>query len=318
MTIVAVTRHIPAPGIGPLEAAGFEVNHRDVDAPASAEEIIEIASGAAGLFCLLTERIDDAVLAACPELRVVANMAVGFDNIDVPAATARGVRVTNTPDVLTEATADLAWGLLLAAARRLGEGDRLVRAGEWGGWRPTELLGQRVGGATLGIFGMGKIGAAIARRGRGFAMPILYTNRSRSPEIEAETGATWVPFDELLARSDFISVNAPLTDETRHAFSSDQFAAMKPTAVLVNTARGPLVDEAALVTALGAGEIFSAGLDVFEREPELAAGLAGLENVVMAPHLGSSTTEARGAMVSLACENIVRVLGGEEPVTPLN
>ncbi len=316
---VLVTRPLPDPGAAPLVAAGCEVEQHEIDAPLPADELAARVAGKHALLCTLADRIDDVLLdAAGPALRVVANFAVGFDNIDVSAATARGVLVTNTPDVLTDATADVAWTLLLAAARRVVEGDGLVRQGRWTGWTPTQLLGAPVAGRTLGVFGMGKIGCAVARRASGFGMRVLYTNRSRNEEAEAEVGATFVPFDELLAESDFLSLHAPLNDASRHVIDTAALAKMKPTAILVNTARGPLVDEAALVTALRDGTIAAAGLDVFEAEPALTPGLTELDNVVLLPHLGSATTEARAAMAQLCCDNILAVLEGRRPPTPLN
>ena len=313
-----VTRPLPSPGTTPLVAAGVLVDQQDEDRPATRAELLDHLGEADALLCMLTERIDAEALAAAPRLRVVANLAVGFDNVDVPAATKAGVVVTNTPDVLTEATADLTWTLILAAARRAGEAERMVRDGRWRGWGPSQLLGQPVWGRTLGIVGMGKIGAAVARRGRGFDMPVVYHNRRRAPQVEAELGARYVELDELFASADVISLHAPLNDESRHVVDAAALARMKPSAVLVNTARGPLVDEAALVDALATGAIAAAGLDVYEREPELAAGLRDLEQVVLLPHIGSATTEARGAMAELCCRNILAVLRGEPALTPLN
>jgi glyoxylate reductase len=315
---VYVSRPLPAPGAGPLLAAGLEVVQQGDDRPATRAELLEHVADADALLCMLTERVDAEVLDAAPRLRVVANFAVGFDNVDVPAATEHGVVVTNTPDVLTEATADLTWTLILAAARRAGEAERMVRSGTWRAWGPTQLLGQPVWGQVLGVVGMGKIGRAVARRALGFGMRVQYHNRSRDPEAERELGATYVELDELFSTSDVVSLHAPLNAESRHVVDAAALARMKPTAVLVNTARGPLVDEVALVDALRAGTIAAAGLDVFEREPELAPGLAELEQVVLLPHIGSATTEARGAMAELCCHNILAVLGGNEPLTPLN
>ena len=224
--------------------------------------------------------------------------------------------VTTTPDVLTEATADLAWALLLATARRVAEADGLVRGGGWRGFSPTMLLGAPVAGATLGIVGLGAIGRAVARRAQGFEMTVLYRNRHRDEAAERELGVIPVPLDELLARSDFVSLHAPLNPESEHLIDRAALARMKPTAILVNTARGGLVDEVALVDALRDGVIAGAGLDVFEREPELAPGLATMANTVLLPHLGSATTETRAAMVELACANIIEVLAGRPPLTP--
>ena len=315
---VFVSRPLPAPGPEPLVAAGVEVEQHPFDRPPTRDELIAGVRGKQALLCLLTESIDGDLLDAAPGLRIVANLAVGYDNVDVAAATARGVVVTNTPDVLTDATAELTWALILAAARRVGEGERLVRAGEWKGWSPTQLLGVSLTGKTLGIFGMGKIGAAVARSARGFAMPVVYTNRNRNEAVEAEIGARLVDFDELLERSDILTIHAPSTPETRHVIDAAALARMRPGAILVNTARGPLVDETALVDALRTSRLAAAGLDVFEREPELAPGLTELDNVVLLPHLGSATAEARGAMVELCCRNILAVLAGEPPVTPVN
>jgi glyoxylate reductase len=315
---VFVTRSLPSPGVSPMREAGLVVDHRDLDSTPSRAELLAGVADADALLCLLTDRVDAEVLDAAPGLRVVANYAVGFDNIDVAAATARRVVVTNTPDVLTEATADLAWSLILGAARRVGEGDALVRSGGWAAFSPMLLLGAPVAGRTLGIVGLGAIGTAVARRARGFDMPVLYTGPHRRAEAEAQTGARWVPLAELLARSDVVSLHAPLRADNRHLVDADALALMKPTAILVNTARGGLVDEPALVAALRDGTIAAAGLDVYEREPALSAGLADLPNALLLPHIGSATTEARAAMVQLCCDNIAAVFDGRRPLTPLN
>ena len=315
--VVVVTRPLPDPGVSVLEEAGLEVRANLDDRPLPRAELLARVADADALLCMLSEPVNAELLDAAPNLKVVSNYAVGFDNIDVAEARGRGVEVTTTPDVLTEATADLAWSLLLAAARRLGEGDRLVRAGEWTGWGPNQLVGQPVGGRTLGIIGMGAIGRAVARRGRGFSMPVVYFNRNRlDPGVEQELGARYVPLDELLATADVVSLHAPLNAESRHLLDADAFARMKPTTVLVNTGRGALIDEAALVEALRTGQIAAAGLDVYEREPALTEGLTALDNVVLAPHLGSATTAARAAMVRLCAENIANVLAGRPAVTP--
>jgi glyoxylate reductase len=272
------------------------------------------------ILALVTDRIDDALLARTPELRVVANVAVGVDNIDLAACAARGVQVTNTPDVLTEATADVAFGLLIAAARRICEGDRLVRAGGWQRWTPTFMLGARVHGMTLGIVGFGRIGKAMARRARGFGMHVLYTQRKREPEpLERALGATWMAsIDELCAAADAVTIHCPLTPETRGLFDAARLARMRPGSILVNTARGPIVDEAALAAALENGPLAAAGLDVFEREPQVHPALLARSNAVLAPHIGSADLPTRVAMGRLAAENVLRVLAGEPPVTPVS
>ena len=310
--VVFVTRPLPAPGIDLLVELGFEVRANDEDRPLQRAELFAGVEGADALLCMLSDRIDAEVLDAAPSLRVVSNYAVGFDNIDVAAARQRGVEVTTTPGVLTDATADLAWALLLAAARNLGAGERLVR-----GWAPTQLLGEPLRHQTLGIVGMGAIGQAVARRAQGFGMNVVYFNRNQvSPEIETSLGAEFVSLDDLLRRSDFISLHAPLNDQSRHMFDARAFRLMKSTAVLVNTGRGALIDEAELVNVLRAQQIAAAGLDVYELEPKITEGLLTLDNVVLAPHLGSASTLARGDMVRLCCENIVEVLAGRPAVTP--
>jgi len=272
-----------------------------------------------GIVTLLTDRIDGALLDRAPHLRVVANVAVGVDNVDLVACSTRGVLVTNTPDVLTEATADLAFGLLLAAARRIAEGDRLVRAGGFTGWTPTFMLGSRVHGTTLGIVGLGRIGQAMARRARGFGMHVLYTQRSRLAEpMERALGATWVPsLDELLGLADSVSIHCPLTPETTHLFDGPRLARMRAGSTLVNTSRGPIVDEAALAHALEHGPLAAAGLDVFEDEPRVDPALLARPNAVLAPHIGSADRPTREAMASTAIANVLEVLAGRPPITPV-
>lgn len=269
---------------------------------------------AEALVCLLTTRVDAALLDRAPRLRVVANVAVGVDNIDVAAATARGICVTNTPDVLTEATADLAFALLLAAARRLGEGERLVRGGGWRGWDMGLLLGADVWGQTLGVIGFGRIGQAMARRGRGFGMTVLY---AQPRSIDTDLGAH-VPVDELLGRADFVSLHCPLTAATRHVIDEAAIARMRPTAILVNTARGACVDEAALAAALTEGRLAGAGLDVFADEPRIDPALLACPRAVLAPHLGSATTTARRRMADLALGAARAVLADERPPNLVN
>ncbi|BBL81124.1 D-glycerate dehydrogenase [Rubrobacter xylanophilus] len=313
---VVVTRRIPGAGLDRLGDLQTVVLGEE---PPSREDLLAAARGASGILSTVTERIDAEVMdAAGPPLRVVANMAVGYDNVDVAAATARGVVVTNTPGVLDETTADTAFLLLMAAARRLGEAERLVRSGRWRGWGPEQLTGPDVWGKTLGIVGFGRIGQAVARRARGFGMRVLYTSRSRREEAERELGARRVELEELLRESDFVSLHVPLTPETRHLIGERELSLMKPAAVLVNTARGPVVDEAALAAALARGRIFAAGLDVYEREPEVHPALLGLENVVLAPHIGSASIETRNRMAALAAENLLAALSGQRPPNPVN
>lgn len=284
------------------------------------EAFAACAARVRGIVALLTDRIDVSLLDRTPKLAIVANVAVGIDNVDLAACSARNVLVTNTPDVLTEATADLTFGLLIDAARRITEGDRLVRSGGFTGWTPTFLLGTRVFGMKLGIVGFGRIGKAVARRARGFGMHVGYTQRHRAPEgIERALGATYVPsLDELCRTSDAITIHAPLTEETRHLFSRQRLEAMRGGSILINTSRGPLVDEAALAHVLEHGPLAAAGLDVFEDEPRVDPGLLARENVVLAPHIGSADRPTREAMASTAAANVIRVLQGESPLTPCN
>jgi len=271
-----------------------------------------------GILSQVMDPIRETVLSA-PGLRIVSNVAVGFDNIDLAAATRHGVMVTNTPGVLTDTTADFAFALMMAAARRVAEGDRFVRGGEFHGWAIDMLLGQDVWGATLGLVGVGRIGGAVARRARGFDMRILYTDEvALSAEIERELGATRVDLTTLLHEADFVSLHVPLTAQTRHLISADQLAQMKPTAVLVNTSRGPVVDEASLAEALRRRVIFAAGLDVFEHEPDVDPALLELDNVVLAPHIASGSVRTRSEMSAMAVRNLLAGLRGERPPNLLN
>jgi glyoxylate reductase len=270
------------------------------------------------LLCLLTDRIDAATLESAPKLRIVANAVVGYEHVDVGACAARGIVVTNTPNVLTEVTADLTWALILATVRRLPQAERSLRAGEFHGWGFWDYLGGDLAGATLGIFGMGRIGRAVARRAGGFGMRVAYHGRTRlPPDEEARLAAEWLPFGDLLAASDVLTLHAPLTAETRHAIGREALARMRPGAYLVNTARGALVDEAALVDALREGRLAGAGLDVYEREPAIAPGLLDLPNVVALPHIGSATRDTRTRMAMLAARNVHAVLSGRPPLTPV-
>jgi glyoxylate reductase len=282
------------------------------------EELFRRVRDKEGLVCLLSERIDEDLLRAAPKLRIVSNVAVGFDNVDVPACTKRGVVATNTPGVLDETTADFAWALMMAAARRVSEGEALVRSGNWKGWSLDQLVGTDIWGKTLGVVGFGRIGRAMARRASGFQMKVLYSDSVRAPEsVEQELHAEFRDFNALLAESDFISVHVPLLPETRGLFNAPKFFRMKPTAFLINTSRGPVVDEAALVHALESGKIAGAALDVFENEPFIHPGLKRA-NVVLAPHIASASRETRTKMASMAAGNIVALFAGQRPPNMLN
>ena len=312
---VLVTREIPEAGLRLLEDFDVTVLH---ERPPTRDELLEAVRGANGVLATATEKMDGEVMDAAGDgLKVIANMAVGYDNIDVKAAGERGIVVTNTPGVLDETTADVAFMLMLAAARRLGEGERLLRAGKWEWWGPKQLRGLDVWGRKLGVVGMGRIGQAVARRAKGFGMEVLYHNRSRKEDAENELGAQYLDLDDLLRESDFVSVHTPLTDETRHLIGERELGLMRSTAVLVNTSRGPVVDEAALADALDSGRIFAAGLDVYEEEPEVHPKLLELDNVVLAPHIGSATIETRDKMARMAAENVAAVLRGEKPRNPV-
>jgi len=317
MKTVLVTRRIPEPGLALLRKQGLRVIVHGRDRPMTRSELLKGVARAEGLLAQLVDRIDETVFDAAPRLRVVANYAVGHDNIDKDAARARGVTVTNTPRVLTDATAELAWALLLSAARRVAEGDRQLRVAAFPGWAPLFHLGQGLRGKTLGIVGAGRIGAAVARMSAGFEMRVIYWGRSRNREMEAKQDARRVALDRLLRESDFVSIHLPGGPGTRRLIGRRELSLMKPTAVLVNTARGTVVDEKALVAALRRGRPFAAGLDVYEKEPRLAPGLARLPNVVLAPHIGSATLETRTGMALLAAENIAAVLSGKKPLTPV-
>jgi glyoxylate reductase len=317
---VFITQPIPESGPSLLRRAAEAVAANPEDRVLSPDELCAaLAAGYDAVVCLLTDAIDATVLEAARSagVRVFANMAVGFDNIDVAAASRSGVLVTNTPGVLTEATADLAWALILAVARRVVEGDREMRAGRYQGWGPLYMLGGDITGATLGLVGPGRIAVAVAERARGFRMRLLYHGRRTSPALEA-LGARAVPLGMLLAESDFVSLHVPLNAETHHLIDADALARMKPSAYLINTARGPVVDEAALVEALRARRIAGAGLDVYEDEPRMAPGLAECPNAVLLPHLGSASVATRAAMSRIAAENVAAVLLGHRPPNLVN
>ncbi|UVS77844.1 D-glycerate dehydrogenase [Actinokineospora sp. UTMC 2448] len=320
MPDVLVTRRMVDAAMAALDGLGTVEVYTGPPTAMPRAELLTRVAGVRGLLTVLTERIDAELLdAAGPGLRIVANHAVGVDNIDIAECTRRGVLVTNTPDVLTEATADLAWALILACVRRVAEGDRFLRAKTPWIWDPRMMLGHDLHGRVLGIVGCGRIGQATARRALGFGMRVVYHNsRPLPPEVAEPLGATWRSFDDLLAESDVVSVHCPLTPDTRHLFGAEAFARMKSSAVLVNTSRGPVVDELALAQALRAGEIFAAGLDVFEREPEVEAELLDLDSVTLLPHLGSATVGTREAMGLLAVQNLAAGLAGARPRNLLN
>ncbi len=318
---VFVTREIPDAGLDRVRAA-CDADVWDDELPPPREELLRRVRGCSGVLTLLTDRVDDELLdAAGPGLRVVSNYAVGFDNVDVAACTRRGVAVGNTPGALTETTADLAWALLMAAARRVAEGDRYVRDGRWRTWGPRLLLGSDVNGATLGIVGFGRIGQAVARRAAGFGMTVLYWSRTRAPvDVERALGASFVELDELLTRSDIVSLHVSLNDETRHLIDAAALGRMRPTAVLVNTARGPVVDQAALAQALRERTIAAAALDVTDPEPIAPDDpLLSLDNCLVVPHIASASDAARDRMAELAADNLLAGLRGEplpNPVIP--
>lgn len=300
-------------------AQHFEVTSNQTDEPLSAEALAERLAGKQGALTVLTDRIDASLLTRCPDLKAVCNIAVGFNNFDLPAMSARGVLGTNTPGVLDAATADFTWALILATARRLTEAEAWLRAGHWHGWKLKQFLGMDVQGATLGIVGMGRIGQAVAKRARGFEMPVLYYNRTRlAPELERECNAAHVGLDELLARADIVTLHTPYSPESHHLIGAAQLATMKKTAILIHAARGGVVDDAALVAALRQGTIAAAGMDVYEGEPRLNPEFLTLANVVLAPHIASATTSTRRNMAMLAAQNLVAALTGQRPPNLLN
>ena len=316
---VYVTRLIPQAGLDLLQET-CEVAVNPEDRPLTREELLANVADKHGVIGLMGDRIDAEFFDAARVLRGYANFAVGFDNIDVAEATRRRIPVSNTPGVLTLATAELAWALLFAVARRVVETDRIMRSGTWPGWGPRQFLGLGVTGKTLGIVGAGRIGTAAALMSKGFGMQVLYTNVSgqENQTLKAELGARLVSFGELAAESDFISIHTPLTPATRHLFRAETLARLKPTAILINTARGPVIKEDDLAAALSSRQIAGAGLDVYEFEPRMAEGLAGLDNAVLTPHIGSATTSSRTGMARLAARNLLAMLRGERPESCLN
>jgi glyoxylate reductase len=303
---VFVTRKL---ALDPREVLGddADIDQHDEEAVIARAGLLLRIRDADALLPTLADRVDDELLRAAPRLRIVANHAVGYDNVDVAACTARRVWVTNTPGVLTDSTADLTWALILAVARRLREGEQLLRSGKFAGWAPTMLLGMELRGAVLGLVGQGRIAQAVAKRAEGFGMRVLFNSRSSG-----------VPLRELLRQSDVVSLHCPLSHETRHLIGAGELSLMKPGAILINAARGPIVDEAALVRALEAGQLGGAGLDVFEEEPKVHPGLVGRDDVVILPHLGSATVETRRAMARIALEQVLRVFAGQRPATAVN
>ncbi len=315
---VFLTREIPKEAIDLLRANCDTVEVHRGESLLTKEELIEKVRGRDGILCCLTERIDADVLEAAKGIKGVANMAVGYDNIDLKGATARGIPVSNTPGGLTDATADLAWALLLAAARRIVQADNFTRAGKFTAWGPMMFLGGDITGKTLGIIGAGRIGTAVALRSRGFGMRILYHDRVQNSLLERELGAGRVALEELLSASDFISLHVNLTPETRHLIGERELGFMKPTAYIINTSRGAVIDEKALVRALQKRQIAGAGLDVYEDEPRLGEGLAELDNVVLLPHIGSAAIGTRTKMAVMAAENLLAMLKGERAPNCVN
>ena len=316
---LVITRRVFRELVERLSGA-YEVVHNEEDRPWPVEELASRMQGASGAMATVMDKFDEALLAKCPDLKVISNIAVGYNNIDVAAATRRGIRVTNTPGVLDDTTADLTWSLLMASARRIAEADAYVRRGDWKiAFGVQYFLGQDIHHATLGIIGMGRIGQAVARRARGFDMRVVYHNRSRlDAGTEAELAATWVERDALLAQSDFVVVMAPYSPATHHLVGAAEIAKMKPTAILVNSARGGVVDDAALAAALKEKRIAGAGLDVFEGEPKLNPEYLELPNVVLTPHIGSASRATRIVMCNTAAANMTAVLEGREPPNPVN
>lgn len=313
---VFISRLIPEPGPSIVKAAADSVEMQPEDRSLAPADLRQAVQGRDAVLCLLTDTIDVSVLEAAKGCKIFANMAVGYNNIDVATAKKLGIIVTNTPGVLTDCTADLTWALILGVARRVADGDREMRAGRFKGWGPLYMLGGDVTGRTLGLIGPGRIATAVAKRALGFDMAILYQGRRDNPELDA-LGAKRVSFEEVLGQSDFVSVHTPLTPETKHLIDEKALLQMKPTAYLINTSRGPVVDEKALVRVLQAGKIAGAGLDVYEDEPLMAPGLSACENALILPHLGSATIAVRAAMSRIAAENIAAVLAGKPPLNPV-
>ncbi|MBE7443938.1 MAG: D-glycerate dehydrogenase [Planctomycetia bacterium] len=316
---VFITRQIPEEGVDILKKVCQTVEVNPYDRPLTCGELLKEAKNRDAMLTMLSDRMDARLIQDAANLKIIANYAVGYDNVDVRAATAKGVIVTNTPGVLTDSTADMAWALLFSVIRRIVEGDKLTRSGKFGGWAPMMLLGGDLVGKTLGIIGAGRIGTAMAMRSRGWNMRILYMSQSkRNAVLEEMLGAKRVDLETLLKESDFISIHTPLSEKTKHLIGAQEFSLMKRTAYLINTGRGAVIDEEALVYALENKLIAGAGLDVYEEEPKLKPGLTALDNVVLAPHLGSATVETRAKMSLMAAENIIAVLNNQKPDNCVN
>lgn len=316
MEQIYISRRLPDEGLHLLQKYDLEIY--EGDAPPSKKEILRGIQGKDALISLLTDPIDKEIIDASPHLKIIANYAAGVDNIDISRATHKGIWVTNTPGVLTETTADLTWALILSIARRIIQGDGIMRQRIFKGWAPKLLLGQDVYKKTLGIIGMGEIGRAVARRAKGFNMPILYHNRTRDKSNEKKLNASFVDLETLLSHSDFITLHVPLTTETYHLIGEKEFKMMKKSAYLINTSRGKCVHETALIQALSNGWIQGAALDVFEHEPKIASRLVELSNIVLVPHIGSATRETRGKMAIMAAENVLAAFRGEIPPNCVN
>jgi len=314
---IFVTRKIPEPGLDLLRKE-YELEVYKYDRVPTKEEIIKGLKGKDGLLCLLTDPIDREVISSEPKLKMIASYAVGYNNIDIQAATKRGIPVSNTPDVLTDTTAEMTWALLFSVARRIIEGDRFTRAGKFTGWAPMLMLGQDISNKTLGIIGAGRIGTAFALKSKGFNMKVLYVDERQNTILERELGAKKVSFDDILKKSDYISVHVPLIPSTHHLIGEKELQLMKKNAVLINTSRGPVIDEKALVKALKEKRIFGAGLDVYEHEPMIEKELLELDNVVLQPHSASATTETRTKMAIMAAENMMAGLSGKIPPNCIN
>jgi glyoxylate reductase len=315
---VFITAIIPEVATKILEENGIEVIQNKSYLPIDKKKFLNRTKDCDGILCLLSNKIDKEIIDGLPKVKVIANYAVGFNNIDVDYATQKKIWVTNTPDVLTNATADLAFALLLACARRIVEADEFTRKGKFKIWQSDLMLGKELNGHTVGIIGAGRIGQAFGRRSKGFGMKILYFDKKRIIEFEKETGAKFLTLNQLLKKSDFISIHTPLTKETYHLIDKKEFEMMKDGAILINTARGEIINEKELVNALKSGKLFSAGLDVYEFEPKITKDLLKMKNVVLLPHIGSATFETRTKMAELAAKNIVNVLRGKKPITPVN